>query len=255
MTNANALFYKSKLLANGENAYPESYMQRVGEKYSQIFGYVADGLFQSQKEVDDYLATTTVEGYKPQPGDIRYRDLNGDHLIDGRDVKAIGNNAPLIEYGVYLAAEWKGLAFSMQWSGLGNSQTTTKMMPFAFNKQDGYGQALVEHLDRWTPDNPNARYPRVSAGSNSYNERTSTFWLQNSSYLRLKNVELSYTLPKVWTSRIHLDGVKFFVNGYNLVTISGIKDRDPEILNFLDGTTKAYVPNSKAYNFGINIQF
>ncbi len=255
VANANALFYKSKLLANGENAYPESYMQRVGEKYSQIFGYVADGLFQSQKEVDDYLATTTVEGYKPQPGDIKYRDLNGDHLIDGRDVKAIGNNAPLIEYGVYLAAEWKGLAFSMQWSGLGNSQTTTKMMPFTFNAQSGYGQALVEHLDRWTPDNPNARYPKVSAGSNSYNERTSTFWLQNSSYLRLKNVELSYTLPKVWTSRIHLDGVKFFVNGYNLVTISGIKDRDPEILNFLDGTTKAYVPNSKAYNFGINIQF
>lgn len=253
--NANALFYKSKLLANGENAYPESYMQRVGEKYSQIFGYVADGLFQSQQEVDDYLRTTAVEGYQPQPGDIKYRDLNGDHIIDGKDVKAIGTNAPLIEYGIYLGAEWKGLAFSMQWSGLGNSQTAAKTMPFTFNAQGGYGQALVEHLDRWTPENPDARYPRLSAGSNSYNEKASTFWLQNSSYLRLKNVELSYTLPKVWTSRIHLDAVKFFVNGYNLVTICGIKDRDPEILNFLDGTTKGYVPNSKAYNFGINIQF
>lgn len=255
IANANALFYKSKLLANSENAYPETYMQRVGEKYSQIFGYVADGLFQSQKEVDDYLATTQVEGYIPRPGDVKYRDLNGDHILDGRDVKAIGTNRPLIEYGIYLGAEWKGLAFSMQWAGLGNAQTTNKMMPFAFNKQDGYGQALVEHLDRWTPENPDARYPRVSAGGNSYNERTSTFWLQNSSYLRLKNVELSYTLPKTWTSRIHMDGVKFFVNGYNLLTISGIKDRDPEILGFLDGTTKAYVPNSKAYNFGINIQF
>lgn len=255
MANANALFYKSKLLANGENAYPESYMQRVGEKYNQIFGYVADGLFQSQQEVEDYLKTTTIEGYKPQPGDIKYRDLNGDHVIDGKDVKAIGNNAPLIEYGIYLGAEWKGLAFSMQWAGLGNSQTTTKMMPFTFNAQGSYGQALVEHLDRWTPENPNAKYPRLSAGSNSYNEKSSTFWLQNSSYLRLKNVELSYTLPKMWTSRIHLDAVKFFVSGYNLVTISGIKDRDPEILSFLDGTTKGYVPNSKAYNFGINIQF
>lgn len=255
MANANALFYKSKLLANGENAYPESYMQRVGEKYNQIFGYVADGLFQSQQEVEDYLKTTTIEGYKPQPGDIKYRDLNGDHVIDGKDVKAIGNNAPLIEYGIYLGAEWKGLAFSMQWSGLGNSQTTTKMMPFTFNAQGSYGQALVEHLDRWTPENLNAKYPRLSAGSNSYNEKSSTFWLQNSSYLRLKNVELSYTLPKMWTSRIHLDAVKFFVSGYNLVTISGIKDRDPEILSFLDGTTKGYVPNSKAYNFGINIQF
>lgn len=253
--NANALFYTSKLLANGENAYPESYMQRVGEKYGQIFGYVADGLFQSQNEVDNYLATTQVEGYIPRPGDIKYRDLNGDHILDGRDVKAIGTNRPLIEYGIFLGAEWKGLAFSMQWAGLGNAQTTNKMMPFTFNSQNGYGQALVEHLDRWTPENPEARYPRVSAGSNSYNERTSTFWLQNSSYLRLKNVELSYTLPKAWTSSIHMDGVKFFVNGYNLLTISGIKDRDPEILGFLNGTSGAYVPNSKAYNIGINIQF
>lgn len=255
MANANALFYKSKTLANGENAYPESYMQRVGEKYNQIYGYVADGLFQSQEEINTYLKTTQVEGYNPQPGDVKYVDINGDHILDGKDMKPIGTNAPLIEYGFYLGAEWKGLALSMQWSGLGNAQTTNKMMPFAFNAQSGYGQALVEHLDRWTTENPNARYPRVSAGGNSYNERTSTFWLENSSYLRLKNVELSYTLPKVWTSRIHIDGVKFFVNGYNLITISGIKDRDPELLGFVVGTSKGVIPNTKAYNFGINIQF
>ena len=253
--NANALFYKSKLLANGENAYPESYMQRVGEKQGQIFGYVADGLFQSQKEIDRYLSTTKIEGYVPQPGDIKYCDLNGDHILDGKDVKAIGNNAPLIEYGFYLGAEWKGVALSMQWAGLGKAQTTNKVMPFTFNAQNSYGQALVEHLDRWTPENPDARYPRLSAGSNSYNERTSTFWLQNSSYLRLKNIELSYTLPKNWTSRVHLSGVKFFVNGYNLITITGIKDRDPELLGFTNGTSSGYVPNSKAYNFGVNIQF
>lgn len=143
----------------------------------------------------------------------------------------------------------------MQWAGLGKAQTTNKVMPFTFNAQNSYGQALVEHLDRWTPENPDARYPRLSAGSNSYNERTSTFWLQNSSYLRLKNIELSYTLPKNWTSRVHLSGVKFFVNGYNLITITGIKDRDPELLGFTNGTSSGYVPNSKAYNFGVNIQF
>lgn len=253
--NANAVFYKSKVLVNGENAYPESYMQRVGEKYSQVFGYVADGFFQNQQEIEQYLATTTVAGYIPQPGDLKYRDLNNDHVIDGKDIKAIGTNAPLIEYGIYLGAEWKGLAFSMQWAGLGNDQTTSKVMPFTFNAQSGYGQALVEHLDRWTPENPNARYPRLSAGGNNYNERTSTFWLQNASYLRLKNVELSYTLPKVWTSRIHISGIKFFVNGYNLITISGIKDRDPELLGFTNGTSTGLVPNTKAYNFGINIQF
>lgn len=255
VANANALFYKSELLANGENTYPESYMQRVDEKYGQVFGYVADGLFQNENEIRDYLATTKIEGYIPQPGDVKYRDINGDHILDGKDIKAIGTNAPLIEYGIYLGAEWKGLALSMQWAGLGNAQTGNKILPFTFNAQNGYGQALEEHLDRWTPENPNARYPRVSAGSNSYNERTSTFWLKSSSYLRLKNIELSYTLPKSWTSHIHINGIKVFANGYNLITISGIKDRDPELLGFTNGTATGLIPNTRAYNFGINIQF
>lgn len=251
----NATFYWSKVLENGENAYPEAYMQRVGEKIGQVFGYVSDGFFQSQQEIDDYLATTQIEGYKPQPGDLKYRDLNGDHILDGKDVKAIGFKAPLIDYGIYLGAEWKGLAFSMQWQGRANVETTSKMMPFTINAQGNYGQALVEHLDRWTPENPNARYPRLSAGGNEYNERTSTFWLQDAGYLRLKNVELSYTLPKTWTRPLRIEALRFFVNGYNLVTISGIKDRDPELLGFLNGTSSGIVPNNKAYNFGINIQF
>lgn len=253
--NGNATFYKTKVLANGENQYPESYMQRVGNKFGQVFGYVSDGLFQNQQEIDNYLATTKIEGYNPQPGDMKYRDLNGDHVLDGKDVKGIGTNAPLIEYGFYLGAEWKGLALSMQWSGLGNSETTNRMMPFTFNSQGGYGQALVEHLDRWTPQNPDASYPRLSAAGNDYNERVSTFWLQNSSYLRLKNIELSYTLPKAWTARAHISGIKLFANAYNLVTISGIKDRDPELLGFTQGNSTGIVPNTKAYNFGINIQF
>ncbi len=253
--NANATFYQTEMLVNGENLYPESYMQRVGQKYGQVFGYVSDGFFQNQQEINQYLATTEIAGYVPQPGDLKYRDLNNDHILDGKDIKAIGTDAPLIEYGFYLGASWKGLALSMQWAGLGNSETTNKIMPFTFNSQGGYGQALEEHLDRWTPENQQARYPRLSAGSNSYNERTSTFWLQDASYLRLKNIELSYTLPKSWTMHARISGVKLFTNAYNILTISSIKDRDPELLGFTNGTSTGLVPNTKAYNFGINIQF
>lgn len=252
--NANAVFYKTKLLENGENEYPEAYMQRVGKKYGQIFGYVADGFFQNQQEIDSYLATTKISDYTPQPGDLKYRDLNNDGILDGKDIKEIGTNAPRIEYGVYLGAEWKGLALSMQWSGLGNADVIHREMPFGINFKGGYGQAMQEHLDRWSPENPNARYPRLTAGSNSYNEQNSTFWIKNSAYFRLKNVELSYTLPKQWTSAIHLSGVKFFANGYNLITLTGIKDRDPELLNYLSGSS-GIVPNVKAFNFGLNIQF
>lgn len=251
----NATFYWSELLANGEYEYPEYYMQRVGEKIGQTFGYVSDGFFNSQEEIDEYLATTKIEGYIPQPGDLKYRDLNGDHVLDGKDVKAIGNKGPVIDYGIYLGAEWKGLAFSMQWSGRGNAETSSKMMPFSYNASGAYGQALEEHLDRWTPENTDARYPRVSAGSNEYNERTSTFWMQNASYLRLKNIELSYTLPAKWTKPMYINSLKFFVNGYNLITVSALKDRDPELIGFLNGTDSGIVPNTKAYNIGINIQF
>lgn len=255
MASGNATLYWSKVLANGENNYPEHYMQRVGEKIGQTFGYVSDGFFNSQKEIDDYLATTQIDGYVPQPGDLKYRDLNGDHILDGKDVTAIGNKGPVIDYGIYLGAEWKGLAFSMQWAGRGRAETSSKMMPFAYNAAGAYGQALVEHLDRWTPENTGARYPRVSAGSNEYNERTSTFWMQNAGFLRLKNVELSYTLPSKWTKPVHMSAVKFFVNGYNLLTVSPLKDRDPELIGFLNGTSSGIVPNTKAYNIGINIQF
>ena len=251
---ANATLYWTKILANGENQYPEAYMQRVGEPISQVFGYVCDGFFQNQEEIDQYLDITSIPDYKPQPGDLKYRDLNGDHVLDGKDVTGIGTRGPLVDYGIFLGAEWKGLAFSMQWSGRGNVQTTSKTMPFTSNAQGSYGQALVEHLDYWTPENRDASYPRLSIG-NSYNERTSTFWLQNASYLRLKNVEISYTLPQKWTKPIHISGLKFFVNGYNLLTICGIKDRDPELLSFTNGTSYGIIPNTKAYNVGINIQF
>lgn len=253
-TNLQATFYKTKLINNGEPTYPESYMQRVGHPYGQMFGYVANGFFQSQAEIDEYLQSNSLDGYIPKPGDLKYEDLNNDHIIDGLDVKDIGTKGPRIEYGMYLNIEWKGLAFETQWAGLGNVRTFLIDMPFEINSSNSYGQALKEHLDYWREDNPNATYPRISAKGNSYNERSSTFWIKNISFLRLKNVELSYSLPKSWVKAIQLNGVKFFVNAYNALTITPLKNRDPELLYYTTSST-GIVPNSKAYNVGINVQF
>lgn len=259
-SNLQTTFYKTRLLNNGEPVYPETYMQRVGNPYGQIFGYVSEGFFQSQEEIDEYMQPSdgsegyTMDGYIPSPGDLRYKDLNGDRNIDDLDVKGISTTAPRIEYGFYLNAGWKGLALSMQWAGLANAEAVIMDLPFNINSSNSYGQAMTEHLDRWTPENPNARYPRVSASGNSYNEKTSTFWLKNISFLRLKNIELSYSLSPSWVKPVHLSGVKFFVNGYNLLTISPLKDRDPELLRYMSGST-AIVPNFMAFNGGVNIQF
>ncbi|MFV0392040.1 MAG: SusC/RagA family TonB-linked outer membrane protein [Paludibacteraceae bacterium] len=259
-TNVQATFYKTKLLNNGEPVYPEPYLQRVGHTYGQIFGYVSEGFFQSQEEINEYMNPSdgsqgyTMDGYIPSPGDLRYKDLNGDHNIDDLDVKGISSEAPRIEYGFFLAAEWKGLGLSMQWSGLANSQNIIRDLPFSINSSNAYGQALKEHLDRWSTNNPDASYPRTSAAGNTYNEKTSTFWLKNTDFLRLKNIELSYTLPSSWLKPIHLTGVKLFVNAYNVLTISPLEGRDPELINYMSGSL-GIVPNFKALNAGLNLQF
>jgi hypothetical protein len=258
--NAHATFTKTKLLNNGEPVYPEPYMQRVGKPYGQIFGFVSEGFFQTPEEIEEYMHPSdgsqgyTMDGYIPQPGDLKYKDLNGDHRIDDLDVKGISAEAPRIGYGFYLNAGWKGLELGMQWTGVANVETTIMDMPFDLNSSSSYGQALKEHMDYWSDTNRNASYPRVSAAGNSYNERTSTFWLKDISFLRLKNIELSYSLPKSWIASARLSGVKFFVNAYNLLTITPLKDRDPELLHYTSGSL-GVVPNFRAYNAGINVQF
>jgi len=249
VVNPHMTIYKETTLKNGEPKFAEPYMQYVGRSRHQVHGYIAEGLFQSQEEIDQYMTQYYLDGYIPQPGDIRYKDLNGDYKIDGSDIDEIYSNAPRIEYGIYLNAGWKGLNLSMQWTGLGNVQSQIGTMPFERNNT-AYGNAFKENLDYWTPENPNASYPRLTAGDNSYNTRNSTFWVKNTSYLRLKNIELSYNLPKHWMNSIRLSGMKVFVNAYNVLTITSLKDRDPEIPGY--GST---APNTKAYNVGLNIEF
>lgn len=267
--NLQGTLYTTKLLNNGEVTYPHEYMQRVGKRYSgQNFGYTALGIFQNQEEIDKYMneggpngTGITMDGYIPSPGDIKYLDRNNDGNIDDLDSGDIGRKGPRVEYGFYLSADWKGWSLSMQWTGLANVQTTNiKDLPFTANWANDYGQALKEHLyDSWQKDGDiNVSYPRVSAGGNSYNERSSTFWLKDVGYLRLKNIEFSYSFPKRWTNAIHLSGIKIFANGYNQLTFTSLKGRDPELWYFSDGSgssSSAYVPNMKAWNVGLNVQF
>jgi TonB-linked SusC/RagA family outer membrane protein len=240
--------YKATMLKNGEPEFPEPYMQYVGRNYYQTHGYIAEGIFQSPEEIEEYMAAGYyLDGYTPQPGDIRYKDLNEDYKIDGLDIDEIFTNAPYIEYGLYLDANWKGFGLNMQWTGTGNTQAIVSRMPFTRNN-NAYGNAFKENLDYWTPDNPNATYPRLTAGDNSYNTRTSTFWVKNTDYLRLKNIELYYSLPQSWLKSIRIAGIKVFVNAYNAVTITPLEYRDPEMVSYS-------IPNFKAYNVGLNVQF
>jgi TonB-linked SusC/RagA family outer membrane protein len=247
--NANASISKSKLDFIDEVTQPYSWMRRTGLPVGQAFGMVADGLFKNQAEIDN---SAKVDGYKAVPGDIRYKDLNGDGVINVFDEQAIGSTKPMVFYGLTAGFNYKGFEFSMVWNGVTNRNVMVNG-PGTYEFQSigvgGYGQAFAHHLDRWTPETAaTASYPRLTVGTNINNQRNSSFWLKNGSYLRLKNVEFAYSLPQSWISHIKLDRARIFINGTNLLTITPLERVDPEVVAW-------DYPNQRVFNVGINLQF
>lgn len=247
--NGNASLAKSKLDDIDEVIRPYEWMKRTGQPVNQIYGMVADGFFRDQTEID---RSAKIDGYKPVPGDIKYKDLNGDGVINVFDEQAIGNTKPMVFYGLTAGFNFKGFEFSMVWNGVANRDILVNgagTYEFLATPNGGYGQAFAHHLERWTPGTAaKATYPRLSVGSNVNNQRSSSFWLKNGSYLRLKNVELAYSLPQNWISFMKMDRARIFVNGNNLLTITKLDRVDPEV----------YVwnyPTQRVFNIGVNVQF
>jgi TonB-linked SusC/RagA family outer membrane protein len=245
---ANATTVGTKVLYADEVDRPYDWMKRTGQPVSQSFGYIAEGLFQSQDEINN--SATTV-GYKPQLGDIKYRDMNGDGLIDQNDQTAIGATKPLFFYGVSFGLSWKGFDISALVQGVQNRRVYLAGSSYWAFTNYGVGNAYIENLDRWTPDNAAAAtYPRLSFGNNTNNYAASSYWFRNGNYLRLKNAEIGYSLPESVIKRIRLQTIRVFLNGYNLFTHAAedLGDRDPEA--YFGG-----YPVQRLVNFGINIKF
>ncbi len=246
---ANASLNKSKIIYMDEVIRPFAYQRRTGLPLGQPFGLTAIGFYQSQTDITN---SPVVEGYNPVPGDIKFKDTNGDGIINVFDETAIGSTKPLFFYGLTAGFNWKGLDFSMLWNGVTNRNVWTNnsnTLEFQQNSNGGYGQAFAHHLNRWTAaTSATATYPRLSLDDNPNNHRNSTFWLKDGSYLRLRNVELGYTLPTRWTNIIRISKARAFVNALNLLTFSKLERVDPEVINW-------EYPNQRVINFGINIQF
>lgn len=224
---------------------PYSWMKRTGQMVGQTFGYIADGLFQSQTEINN---SPKYEGYTAHPGDIKYKDLNGDGLINQFDQTAIGATKPLFFYGLSLGFQWKAFDLNALVQGALNRKIyLSGATEWAF-QNNGLGQAWEHNLDRWTPATAaTAAYPRLTVGTNINNEATSTFWMKSGNYLRLKNIEIGYTVPKVITRKIRLQSLRVFASGTNLFTVSAYDRVDPEVYNM------AY-PIQRLINLGINIK-
>ncbi|WP_341835822.1 TonB-dependent receptor [Chitinophaga pollutisoli] len=208
-----------------ETYRPYPWLYRTGNYTGQSYGYIAEGLFQNEAEID---RSAWIDGYRPKPGDIKYKDLNGDNRINAFDQTMITPGKPNINYGLNLGLGWKGFDLAVLIQGVGNRYSTVRMAEFDNN---GLGNAWEHHLDRWTPETAaSATYPRLTVGTNFNNSRASSYWIRNTSFLRLRNAELGYNLPETFARRFRLASARFFLNGTNLLTWSKFKDTDPENL-------------------------
>ncbi|MCA6054668.1 TonB-dependent receptor [Bacteroides thetaiotaomicron] len=258
---SNITYSKNEVVDRDEENNYYWYKMQKGHRVNQARGLISLGLF---KDYDDIRNSPVqdFDGYKVMPGDIKYKDVNGDGKIDGNDQVAIGaTTKPNLIYGFGIAANWKGLDVNLHFQGAGKSTyfidgSTVHM----FKLGDGWGNVLSEmaNSNRWisadisgdpATENPNAEYPRLSYGPNSNNYQQSTYWLRNGSYLRLKTVEVGYTLPTQLVNKVHFNTVRIFFVGTNLLTWSAFKLWDPE-MGSTDG--KRY-PLSKNLSLGISV--
>ena len=246
----NFTFARNKVIENDEPTPRYPYLSQKGLSLGQYRGFVAEGFFKDQAEID---ASPIQTFGTPRPGDVRYKDINGDGRIDSYDQVPIGYaRLPEISYGFGGTVAYKGVDLSVFFTGAAN--TTIDMGGYgmwAFYDGLGSNNVLKEYYDhRWTPDNPNAKYPAIDVGNNPNNFVTSTVWMKNGNYLRLRNAEIGYTLPDKLVQNWGIGSLRFFVNGTNLLTFDHIKIIDPESN---DGTG-AY-PLQRSINFGLQINF
>ncbi len=248
----NASIQQSKVVFMDEQYEKYSWNVHTGHPVGQRFGLIADGLFQSGAEA---AAAPTISGYTPLAGDIRYKDLNHDGIIDQFDEAPIGKMRPVIYYGLTAGVSYKGLDVSVLLQGVSNRDeyAADSYLDAGFQGQNnGYSQAYSPIMGRWIPENATkAIYPRLTAGGNGYNYTplfsSSSFFLRNGNYLRIKNVDIGYNLPYSWLKKIKLRGVRFFANAQNLFTHAAYKAVDPEV-------SLPNYPMQKVINTGVTVK-
>lgn len=251
----NYAYAHNKILFYAQPDYPGREWQALkGTSINEIYGYTALGLFKNQQDIDNSPSQSSLGVTKP--GDIKYKDLNGDGVINSLDAGYLPGKVanPTSQFGVALGYHYANFDISVLFQGgLGGSTLLSGSGVYPFSR---FASALVQVVNNhWVASNPDGHYmfPRISSADNVNNQQASTFWIYSSNYLRLKTVELGYTLPAIWMKRIGIDNARVFVNGINLLTWSKLKDfnLDPEIGNNGTGT----YPQQKVINAGLKFTF
>lgn len=251
-SNANYSFNRNRKLYDDMPDQVWKYQNLAGFAFNQQFGLISEGLFESEEDIRNW-PTQTFSNVRP--GDIKYRDINADGKIDSYDMVAIGyTTIPEITYGFGVNAMFKNFDCGLFFSGVSNvSRIIHGQNLFGASDNILYlGQIFEDVADnRWTLENqdPSARYPRLSMSKNTNNQQNSTYWLRDMSFLRLKTVEVGYSLPKRLLGKVGLSKARVYLSGNNLLTFSKFKLWDPE----LDSDYGNAYPQMRTVVFGVNL--
>ncbi|MGN6298853.1 MAG: SusC/RagA family TonB-linked outer membrane protein [Ginsengibacter sp.] len=231
----------------------------VGQAIQSFYGWVVEGIFQDSADIKKHATQTSGTG----PGDLKFKDLNGDGVIDNGDRKFLGSFIPKFTYSLSLGATYKNFGLNVFFQGVqGNkiynaTRTATEGMIRFFN-------AGTQVLNAWTPTNTNTNIPRAISADPNQNARPSTRFIEDGSYLRLKNVMLSYSVPEKSLQTLTkgvVNSFRIYISAQNILTITNYTGFDPEVGNrtpgssLTNGIDYAVYPQPKAYQVGINLNF
>lgn len=239
---------------------------REGQPLGSYFGYKTDGLFQSYDEIAN---SALPVGASVQPGDVKYVDQNNDGVIDEKDRVILGNAFPRYTFGFTYNMTWKGFDLNVMLQGVGKRSMYLRgelIEPFHSN----YSYCIYQHqLDFWTPTNPDAQWPRLvapgsSSSTNNWGMAGSDIYLLNAAYLRVKNIQIGYTLPKALTQKFGVQKLRVSVNTENPLTFTKNSFIDPESSEFgsdmggiggIGANSGRNYPTLTYYGFGLDIEF
>jgi TonB-linked SusC/RagA family outer membrane protein len=243
----NFSYNRNKVVLIDYPANTDPWNNPIGRPIGYYTGFVAEGLFQTNAEA---ASSPTYNGAKAAAGDIKYMDVNKDGVINYLDTKvlSLNNSTPAIAYGATFNVAYKGFDLSVFFQGVADR----KVMYTDYTRNPLLnGNSYTYFLDYWSPTNTDAKFPRAWSGRSAENDVNSSFWLKDASFLRLKNVQLAYTVPKSMTQRWNVSSLRFFVSGSNLAVFSKVKDFDPEY----PGGSGFYYPQNKSLVIGANVTF
>ncbi|WP_313189980.1 TonB-dependent receptor [Sphingobacterium sp.] len=244
----NGGYAKNKIIFWDEAPGAPEWQKSTGRAINAGMYYIYDGVFKDQAEIDaNKIDYSDITG-NLRPGDMKYQDYDGDGKITPDDrVRRNKNNVPTFQGGLNLGFAYKNFDLSVLFQGAMGAETR-----IGTDESGAIGNYLIDFYEnRWSIDNPSSEHPRITDRSDQYFSYNNTYWMRNTDYLRLKNVELGYNAPTDWTKKFGVSSLRVFVSGQNLLTWSGMKVYDPESTNAIGH----YYPQARLINSGVMVSF